>query len=119
MRFLLDESADFRLGQHLSANGHDVTSISREYPQALKDEEVLSIALDEKRVLITRDRDFGELIFRHRLRHSGVILVRFNPLQIELAKRAVDRLVAEHAHEIDQFLVVSERGVRVRRQPAE
>lgn len=119
MKFLLDESADFRLGQHLSEQGHDVTSISREYPQALRDEEVLSIALAEMRVLITRDRDFGELIFRHRLRHSGVILIRFNPLQIDLAKRTIDQLISDHAHEIDQFLVVSERGIRVRRRPAE
>ena len=50
--------------------------IARDHPRALPDEEVLSIALREDRILITNDRDFGELIFRQRLPHSGVILFR-------------------------------------------
>ena len=56
MRFLLDESADFRLLKYLTDNGHDVTAISRDYPQSLSDMEVLSIAVQEQRILITRDR---------------------------------------------------------------
>ena len=41
-----------------------VETIAHDYPSALADQEVLSIAVKEKRVLITNDRDYGELIFR-------------------------------------------------------
>lgn len=67
MRFLLDESADFPLAAFLKIQGHDVTAIAHDYPHALKDQEVLAIARQEQRILITNDRDFGELLVRQRL----------------------------------------------------
>ena len=73
MKFLLDQSADFRLMPHLRARGHDVTALSRNYPPGLPDEDVLTIAREEARVLIVADRDFGELIFQQELAHAGVI----------------------------------------------
>src|SRR5215472_11599241 len=76
MKFLLDQSADFRLIPHLRELGHDVTAISRHYPPGLADEDVLTIAREEARVLIVADRDFGELIFHQELAHAGVIFFR-------------------------------------------
>jgi predicted nuclease of predicted toxin-antitoxin system len=61
MKFLLDQSADFRLIPHLRELGHDVSAISRHYPPGLADDDVLTIAREEARVLIVADRDFGEL----------------------------------------------------------
>ena len=70
MKFLLDQSADFRLIPHLRERGHDVTAISRHYPPGLPDEDVLTIAREEARILIVADRDFGELIFQQGLAHA-------------------------------------------------
>ena len=64
MRFLLDESADYPLVDFLRALGHDTTAIAHDYPSALKDATVLSIATSENRILVTNDKGFGELIFR-------------------------------------------------------
>jgi hypothetical protein len=44
MKFLFDQSADFRLIPHLRQLGHDVQVISRNYPPGLPDEDVLTIA---------------------------------------------------------------------------
>jgi predicted nuclease of predicted toxin-antitoxin system len=63
MKFLFDQSADFRLIPHQQAIDHDVTAISRQYPHGIPDEEVLAIAREEKRILLVSDRDFGDLIF--------------------------------------------------------
>ena len=52
MNFLFDQSADFRLIPHLRTLGHDVVAISRQYPPGLPDEDVLTIAREEKRILI-------------------------------------------------------------------
>ena len=76
MKFLFDQSADFRLINHLTNLGHDVQAISRDYPHSLPDDNVLEIARIERRVLVVADRDFGELIFQQELAHAGVIFFR-------------------------------------------
>lgn len=76
MKFLLDESTEYRIAAFLTDQGHDVAAIAHDYPAALPDGEVLAIAKREQRILITNDADFGELVFRHKQRHSGVILFR-------------------------------------------
>jgi predicted nuclease of predicted toxin-antitoxin system len=70
MRFLFDQSADFRLIPHLQQLGHDVTAISRQYPAGLPDEDVLAIAASEHRILITADQDFGDLAVHLGLPHG-------------------------------------------------
>lgn len=66
MRFLFDQSADFRLIRHLRHLGHDVSAISRNHPPGLSGEDVLAISRQEQRILLVADRDFGELIFHKR-----------------------------------------------------
>ncbi|HEX8228055.1 MAG TPA: DUF5615 family PIN-like protein [Chloroflexia bacterium] len=115
MKFLLDESADFPLGTYLTNLGHDVKAIAYDYPQALRDREVLAIAHQEERILITNDTDFGELIFRRRLSHAGVVLFRLGSESVAAKIFWLDYVLAQHAEHLDQFIVVTERGIRVRR----
>jgi predicted nuclease of predicted toxin-antitoxin system len=63
MKFLLDQCTDARLLPYLKQLGHDATQIHRPYPQSIPDPEILSIVQQEQRILVTDDRDFGELIF--------------------------------------------------------
>ncbi len=70
MRVLLDESAEFRIAAYLQRRGHDVTAIAHDYPASLSDRDVLTIAYQEGRILITNDRDFGELIFHEQQPHG-------------------------------------------------
>ncbi len=74
MKFLLDQSTDARLLPYLRDLGHDATRIGSDYPSGLSDEEVLAIAREEGRILITDDRDFGELIYiqstKNKITHS-------------------------------------------------
>jgi predicted nuclease of predicted toxin-antitoxin system len=76
MKFLFDQSADFRLIPHLQNLGHDVQAISRNFPHGLPDEDVLAIARKGQRILIVADRDFGALIFQQERAHAGVIFFR-------------------------------------------
>lgn len=115
MKFLLDESADFPLASYLQEASHDVTAIAHDYPHVLKDEEVLKIAVKEKRVLITNDRDFGELIFRQKLRHSGVILFRLGKEDIATKKSWLKTVLANHLNSLKNFIVITDHGIRVRK----
>jgi predicted nuclease of predicted toxin-antitoxin system len=116
MRFLLDENIEYRLAAHLTQFGHDITAIAQDYPPSLPDQEVLAIATREERILITDNRDFGELAFRHRHPHAGVIYFRLaNPTTIERIEH-LDQVLVTHAQHLDQFLIVTLRSVRVRRR---
>jgi predicted nuclease of predicted toxin-antitoxin system len=115
MRFLFDQSADFRLIPPLIALNHDVRAISREYPAGLPDEEVLALATGDQRILITADRDFGELVFRKRLQQTGIILMRLPGASLETKLTRLTYVLTHYSAQLDQFIVVTDRGVRVRR----
>lgn len=114
MRFLLDESADLPLAAHLEARGHEVTSIVRDHPRALNDDDVLDIARRERRILVTNDRDFGELVFRRHIEHAGIILFRLGAEDLATKAAWLDRVLDEHAERLTEFVVVTERGIRIR-----
>ena len=114
MRFLLDESADLLLAAYLDALGHDVTSIVRDHPRALNDKDVLEIARREQRVLITNDTDFGELVFRQRMPHPGVILIRLGAEDLSTKTVWLDRVVRDHRDRLAEFVVITDRGIRIR-----
>ncbi len=115
MRFLLDENVEFRLAAHLAQQGHDVTAIAHDYPHALPDRDVLVLARREDRILITSDRDFGELIFRKQLPHVGVIFLRLGPGNIKVKETWLDHVITTYADTLTTtFIVVTNQGVRVR-----
>jgi predicted nuclease of predicted toxin-antitoxin system len=94
VKFLLDESVDARLAPFLTDRGHDVKAVARDYPNALEDREVVGLALGERRVLITNDLDFGELIVREGLGHSGVIVFRLHSTSLALKQARLESLLS-------------------------
>jgi len=117
MNFLFDQSADFRLIPHLVRLGHDVRAISREYPAGLPDEEVLALARDQQRLLITADRDFGYLVVRQHLPHAGILLLRLPGASLQTKLARLTYVLTHYADRLDQFLVVTTRRVRIRKPP--
>jgi predicted nuclease of predicted toxin-antitoxin system len=116
MKFLLDENTEFRVSVFLKEQEHDVTAIAHDYPASISDREVLAIALREERILLTNDHDFGELIFKNKLDHAGVVLFRLTPGDIESKQAWLTHLIHQYAdHLTNAFFVVTERGVRMRR----
>lgn len=110
---------DARLISHLVAWGHDVIRIGREHPHDLPDEEILALSHREGRVVITNDRDFGELVFRHGQPHAGVILSRLGsadlPTKVARLAEVLEFHGAElHRAELHRFIVVSPDAIRVR-----
>ena len=84
LRFLADESCDFAAVNALRADGFDVLSVAQNSSGAT-DERVIELALLECRILLTEDKDFGELIVVQRRPHSGII--RF--LELPIAEQAM------------------------------
>jgi predicted nuclease of predicted toxin-antitoxin system len=118
MKFLFDQSADFRLIAHLRSLGHDVTAISRNYPHGLADKDVLAITHREQRILVVADRDFGELIFNQGLTHAGVLFFRLPGSGLQTKIEHLDKALQEHAVDLEAggFLVVTPGQIRVARR---
>jgi predicted nuclease of predicted toxin-antitoxin system len=120
MKFLLDQSADFRLIPHLRQLGHDVHVISRQYPAGLPDEDVLAIAREEQRILLVADRDFGELIFHQRVAHAGVIFFRLPGARLQAKIEQLNTVLTDYAAELKrgEFLVVTPSQIRIAGVPS-
>jgi predicted nuclease of predicted toxin-antitoxin system len=108
MRFLADESCDFRVVRALRAAGHDVTAVIEACPAA-EDEVIAAAAIREHRALLTEDRDFGRLTYAA-ARPATVILLRFpSSARTALPATVVD-FIADHGTELDGRFVVIEPG---------
>src|SRR5258708_5243139 len=105
MKFLIDENLGIQVPHYLRSLGFDVISISELSP-GISDEEVLTLANTENRVLITLDKDFGELVFKERLVHSGVILLRLKDESVENKKKILERTMKSTKSYLNKFTVV-------------
>ncbi|MCZ7648914.1 MAG: DUF5615 family PIN-like protein [Planctomycetota bacterium] len=112
MRFLVDESTGPTVARWLVSQGHEVWSVY-EHSRGITDEEVLRKAHAEDWILITNDKDFGEKVFRERMPHKGVVLLRLDDERAANAIGALTRLLAHHAGNLrDHFVVVTDSQVR-------
>jgi predicted nuclease of predicted toxin-antitoxin system len=119
MKFLFDQSADFRLIPHLRQSGHDVTAVSQNHPHGLADEDVLAIARQEARILLVADRDFGELIFHQELPHTGVMFFRLPGATLQSKIEHLNTVLEEYTDQLERgaFLVVTPGRIRVAGRP--
>lgn len=104
MKFITDENLGIQIPQYLQNLGFDVISI----PIGASDINVLKIANKEKRILITLDKDFGELVFKYKLIHSGVILFRLHNESIENKKKIIAKTLKFRKNFQGKFTVVRE-----------
>jgi predicted nuclease of predicted toxin-antitoxin system len=119
MRFIVDENAGPTLAAWLRNNGHDVFSIY-EPTRGLDDLEVIEKAFKENRILITSDKDFGEIIFRKHRKHRGVILIRLDDERNKNKIAAIERVLQNYANRLgDHFTVVTETKIRITGFPSE
>lgn len=82
MNLVADESVDFTIVLFLRGNGLNIYSIAEQEP-SIADEDVLDMSVKLHAVLITEDKDFGELVFRLRLPHRGIVLLRLSGITPE------------------------------------
>ncbi len=84
------------------------------------DEDLLKKAREFSRILITRDKDFGMLIFLKEELSTGVIFLRITPGSVESVHRELDRLLKEHTEKelLNLFCVVEPHRHRIRHLPA-
>ena len=98
--------------QELRRRGDDVLSV-KESMRSEQDDVILSRAQAEERIVVTHDKDFGELAFRARLPAScGVILLRLSGVDREIDNRRILEAVASRTDWVGHFSVVTDSRIQ-------
>lgn len=118
MNLLADEGVDRPIVDRLRQDGHTVTYVLEMEP-GVDDDAVLNRANAHMALLLTQDKDFGELVFRQGSVHFGVVLIRLAGVSPRLKAAVVSKVLSERAAQVaNSFTVVSAGRVRIRKQSA-
>ena len=117
MRFLVNENVTGTVIQDLRQRGHNVLSV-KESMRSEADDAILARAQTEERIVVTHDKDFGELAFRAQLPAScGVILFRLSGSEPETDNRRILEALESRADWAGHFSVVTDDRIRMRPLP--
>lgn len=114
MNILADENIDEQIVGFLQKNGHNVLYVGKMSP-GISDEIVLSKANQMNALLLTADKDFGELVFRQHLISKGVILIRLAGISPNKKAQLISSIINAHKDEmINSFTVITLDHIRIR-----
>jgi predicted nuclease of predicted toxin-antitoxin system len=113
MKFLIDENISILVTRSLSKN-YDTKSVIEELRGA-KDKEIIKLADQENRIIITLDKDFCNLIFQKHLPTQGIILLRLRDESPQNIIEVLDNLLKRKDVTIKKsFVVITETQIRTR-----
>ena len=113
MRFLADESCDFAVVRALREDGYEVTAVAEISPR-LEDSAVLGLAREGSSILLTEDKDFGQLVFADHRSTGGVIFLRIARMARNATVAKVRDLVKQRGEDLrGRFVVVEPGRVRI------
>ena len=117
MRLLADQDIYSFTIEWLRKEGHDIVTARELGMQRVADDVLLREAKGTERLFLTRDKDFGGLVFLYKEVSAGVIFLRITPATVEEVHQELGRLLQEHDEEElrDLFCVVQPHRYRIRR----
>jgi predicted nuclease of predicted toxin-antitoxin system len=116
MKFLLDQDVYASTARFLHDLGHDVVPVAQIGLSQTGDEELLRIAQEQNRIFVTRDRDFGNLVFVKAL-GAGVLYLRILPSTQNAVHSELERVLETYTERelAAAFIVIEPGGYRIRR----
>ena len=114
MTIVADENIDFEIIRQLRLRSQNVISI-QEINSGINDINVLDFAFRNNSLLITEDKDFGELAHRLKLPHKGILLIRLSDIpRSERIELSIKTIIEHHSKLINNFSVLTKSGLRIR-----
>ena len=115
MKFFADENIDRQIVEILRQTENEVHYIMELEP-GISDDQIIKKANQESALLITADKDFGEIVFRQKRITEGVILIRLPGISPKNKADIVKTAIQEHAEELEHnFTVITPGVVRIRK----
>jgi predicted nuclease of predicted toxin-antitoxin system len=116
-KFLLDANLSPRTSAYLADTFHfDVTDLQTRQQGKLPDEEIVILAKTEGRIIITLDKDFGEIYYLRERGKVGVIVLRLEDQTVESVNKTLYTFCSEQAANIElatSLVVIEPDTIRV------
>jgi len=113
IKFIADVNVEKAIVDYLTENGYDVKWIP-DYNCKILDEDLLNLANAEKRILITNDKDFGELTFLQKSLSVGIILLRVKGQCAEDKVKLIKKLLNNYSDKLlNHFIVITRKKIRI------
>ncbi len=114
LKFVLDVGVGYKVWQYLTDNGFDATLITAINP-SMSDVDILLIAENEARMVITMDKDFGDLVYHSGKAHKGVLLLRLEDASGEEKAITMQFIMENFKDQIEgKFCVFKNGRLRIR-----
>jgi len=116
MKLLANENFPYKSIYYLIDKGYDVLSIGIDNP-SVADAEVMTIAINEERTILTFDKDYGELIFRYNYKpEKGVIYLRLDKYEPGEPGLIIEEIITNPEIDFTRALtVIDKNGIRQRK----
>jgi len=117
LKFLVDVGVGKGIEEYLSEKGYDTKAV-RDIDPRMEDEDIIRIAVSENRMVITMDKDFGELVYHSSTEHGGVLLLRLEDATGTEKLQVVKHILNNYANRIGNcFCVFQKDKFRIRKIP--
>ncbi|MDI6744714.1 MAG: DUF5615 family PIN-like protein [Thermodesulfovibrionales bacterium] len=114
LKFLVDVGVGKKVEKWLADNDHDVKCIRDINPKA-DDSEILHLAVTEGRMVITMDKDFGELVYNSGKLHSGVLILRLEDADGNQKVKVMKKILTEYSDKLyGKFCVFQGERLRIK-----
>jgi predicted nuclease of predicted toxin-antitoxin system len=115
LKFIVDVGISKKVEQWLQNHGYDIKSI-RDINPRMSDKEILKMATSERRMVITMDKDFGELVYNSGLPHSGVLLLRLEEARSVEKVKIIEKILERYSDKLsNNFCVFKDGKLRIRK----
>lgn len=112
LKFLADVNVEKSIIEEIKALGYNITSVA-EIDAKMPDSKIFELANAENKILITNDKDFGEIVFRQKLISSGIILIRLEKQDINVKIKLIKKLLIFYKEKIQyHFIVINQNKFR-------
>ena len=115
LKFLVDVGVGRKVEDYLLEKGYDIKAV-RSIDQRMPDQEIIRLAISERRIVITMDKDFGELVYHSGLNHSGILLLRLEDASGVEKQRVISEILAKYSNKMkNHFCVYQNKKFRIRK----
>jgi predicted nuclease of predicted toxin-antitoxin system len=108
-KFIIDVAVGRSVEEWLKSQEFNVVTIGSVNPE-MKDFEIIQLANMEDGIIITMDKDFGELVFREKNKHKGILLLRLEDAMSEEKLAAIQNIIPEHLRKLKNNFSVYQNG---------
>ena len=114
IKFLVDVGVGKSVENYLQKKGYDVKTV-RDIDPTMQDEKIIQLAALEKRMVVTMDKDFGELVYHSFMDHFGVLLLRLEDATGSQKRKVMEFIIDNYSSRIQNcFCVFKNDKFRIR-----